>query len=298
MTHESRLTGWMSRNESRIKSARIALSYLVRNPATLFAMIIMVGWVIIAMFAPLIAPYPAVYTDMSHRLLPPSPQHWFGTDDVGRDVFSRGIYASQIDLVVAIAVIAIAYSISVPLGCAAGYYGGRLDEVVMRVTDMFLALPSIILAMAIAAALGPSFTNTVIALAVSWWPWNTRVGRSRVLSIKESQYISASKSIGASNSRIIFLHLIPNTASPIIVQATTDLGWTILAASALGFLGIGIQAPTAEWGLMISLGRIYALSQWWIPTMPGIAISLVVFASNLLGDGLRDILDPKFRGLR
>jgi peptide/nickel transport system permease protein len=228
-------------------------------------------------------------------MMPPSGDHLFGTDDMGRDIFSRILYGSRITLSVGALVILVAYSIAIPLGTFAGYKGGLLDDAIMRFTDMFLAFPSIILAMAFAAALGPGIINAMLALSVTWWPWATRIMRSQALSIKNSYYVQAAKALGGSDLYVVLHHVIPNCLGLIIVQATVDLGWTILTAAALGFLGLGAQPPAPDWGLMVAIGRIYFLSKPWLSLFPGIAIFVTVLGANLLGDGLRDVLDPRMR---
>lgn len=251
------------------------------------------GFILTAAIAPLVAPYPAIYTDVPNMFLPPSSDHLFGTDDLGRDIFSRILYGSRVSLQIGIIVISIAYLIGITLGLISGYYGGWLDEVIMRVTDMVLGFPSILLALAITAALGGGLYNMMLALSFSWWPWCTRVMRSNVIPLRNSQFIEAVKALGATDRRIIFFHILPNCLGVIVVQATVDFGWTVLVAASLGFLGIGAQPPTPEWGLMLGIGRIYFLNYPWLVIFPGLAIFVMVLGANLLGDGLRDVLDPR-----
>ena len=286
---------WKIRNRSRIKEFRLSLHYFLKSPLAVVGLIIILGVVIIAIFAPYIAPYPEVYVDLENRMLPPSWEHPFGTDDMGRDIFSRVIYGSRISLQVGIVVILVAYAVAIPLGTIAGYRGGLVDDAIMRVTDVFLAFPSIILALAFAAALGPGIMNAMLALALTWWPWATRIIRSQALSIRESYYVQAAKALGASDLYIILWHVIPNCIGPIVVQATVDFGWTLLVAASLGFLGLGAQPPAPDWGLMVSIGRVYFLTRPWLSLFPALAISIIVLGANLLGDGLRDVLDPRLR---
>lgn len=253
--------------------------------------------VIIAIFAPLIAPYPGdvTQTHIQQRFIPPNPSHLFGTDELGRDVFSRVVYGSRISLSIGILAIGLALLIGVPLGVIAGYSRGLGDEVIMRITDIFLSFPSLLLAMAISAILGPNLKNVMIAIAISWWPWYTRILRSEAISIRERDFVAAAKASGASWMRIILHHILRNSLTPIIIQASMDFGSVILTCASLSFLGLGAQPPVPEWGLMISTGRTFFLTHWWIVTFPGIAIFISVLSFNLVGDGLREFLDPKMR---
>src|SRR5215467_11529071 len=226
-------------------------------------------------------------------LHPPSAQHWFGTDNVGRDVLSRVLYGVRISPLIALIVLLIAGAIGIPLGLAAGYFGGWLDEVIMRVTDIFLAFPPLLLALAFAAVLPATLTTVIIAIAISWWPWYVRLIRGQAASVTGRPYIEACRALGISRRRIILRHILPNSITPLIVQMSLDVGGVILTASALSFLGLGPQDPIPDWGLMVSEGQAYFPTAWWVVTFPGIAILLTAFAFNLLGDGLRDLLDPK-----
>lgn len=259
-----------------------------------------VGWIalmlVFAIFAPVLAPYPSQgegRNDAENRLLPPSSVNIMGTDELGRDVLSRLIFGARPAMVASLVVVTAAMVIGVPLGAIAGFYGGWIDELIMRITDLFLAFPSLLLAMAIVSLAGPSLINAVIALVVSWWPWYTRLVRSTTRSLREQYFVEAARSIGVTDAVIIWRHILPNTITPIIVQATIDIGTVILATTSLAFLGLGTQPPNADWGLMIDQGRQYLRQAWWYSVFPGMAIFLTVLAFNLLGDTLRDIFDPR-----
>lgn len=283
-----------------IKRLAYSLRLVRKNPLTAGGISIVLLMVLVALLAPWIAPYPRdmVETHIQQAFQPPSLRYPFGTDDLGRDVFSRVIYGSRISFEVGILAIGLALLIGIPLGVVAGYSGGWIDEVIMRVTDMFLSFPSLLLAMAISAVLGPNLRNAMIAIAISWWPWYTRLLRSEAISIKEKDFVAAAKATGCSEVRVIFKHVLPNSLTPIIIQASMDFGGVILTCASLSFLGLGAQPPTPEWGLMISTGRTFFLTNWWIVTFPGIAIFIAVLSFNLVGDGLREILDPKMRRKR
>jgi peptide/nickel transport system permease protein len=259
----------------------------------MLGLVIILGFLVIVAIGPFVAPFPAIYADIAHRFLPPSSVHLFGTDDLGRDVFSRILYGAGITLQIGVIVIAIAYSIGLTLGSISGYYGGLVDDVIMGFTNLILGFPSILLAMAITSALGPGLYNMMLALSFSWWPWCCRVVRSQVMSLRRAMFVEAAKAVGATDRRIILFHVLPNSLGPILVQATVDFGWTVLVAASLGYLGLGAQSPSPEWGLMMSIGRMYFLTQPWLTIFPGLAIFAVVLGTNLLGDGLRDVLDPR-----
>ncbi len=252
--------------------------------------------VILAVFADVIAPYSITAQDLSHALQPPNAAHWFGTDTVGRDIFSRVVAGSRISLEVAVLVLGVALAIGGVLGALAGYYGGILDEVVMRVADVFFAFPHFLLAMAVVAALGPGLQNAMIAIAVAYWPRYARILRASILKVRSEPYIEAARSVGCLDRRIIVRHLMPNSVAPVFVQATMDAGIAILTTASLSFVGLGAVPPTPEWGAMVAGGRDYILTAWWIPTVPGIFISVTVAGFMFLGDGLRDLLDPTLRG--
>lgn len=282
----------------RIKEIKFSLYLLQRNKLTQMALFIVIGLFIIALVAPYIVPYPSHIRDEaipSKKLLEPSTQFYFGTDELGRDIFSRVLYGTRISLNTAILSVGLALLIGVPLGAIAGTIGGWIDELIMRITDIFLSFPPLLLAIAIVSVMGPSLQNAMLAIALSWWPWYTRLVRGQAISLKERKFIHAAEAIGTSTTKIIFSHVIPNTISPVIVQASMDMGGVILTIASLSFLGLGAQAPTPEWGLMISTSRSYFLNAWWYSVFPGIAIFVTVLSFNLLGDGFREILDPKTR---
>lgn len=280
----------------RTRTFRHVLSVIVRDPLALASTLIIVIFILVAVFAKQIAPYPlegAGKTNAPNALLAPSPEYPLGTDKLGRDMLSRIIVGARAALIVPMGVVLFAVLIGTPLGALAGYKGGWVDEVIMRITDLFLAFPSLLLAMAITSALGRGLDKAAIALVVSWWPWYTRIARGVAVSLRERYFVEAAQAVGVSDAVIILRHILPNTISPILVQATVDLGTVILAMGGLAFLGLGTQPPSPDWGLMVSEGRELILNQWWVATYPGIAIFVVVLAFNLLGDTLRDIFDPR-----
>ncbi|HET9968390.1 MAG TPA: ABC transporter permease [Streptosporangiaceae bacterium] len=252
--------------------------------------------VLVALTAPLLAPFPADAGSATHpvaALQAPSLHHLFGTDQVGRDVFSRVLYGARVSPLVALLVLVIACVVGIPLGVVAGYFGGVADEVIMRITDIFLAFPSLLLALAFAAVLPPSLTSLTIAIAITWWPWYTRLIRGQAASVAGRPYVESCRALGIPAWRILLRHVLPNSVTPLIVQVSLDVGGVILTASALSFLGLGAQDPTPDWGLMVAEGQNYFTTQWWLVTYPGLAILLTALAFNLLGDGLRDVLDPR-----
>ena len=282
----------------RLKSARETLFLLGRNKLTAAALAALVLLVLLSVFSPIIIPYPqhiADAVDMRSKFLPPSGQHPFGTDEMGRDIFSRVLYGSRVSITTAVIAVFLSLVIGVPLGAIAGALGGWVDEVIMRVTDVFLSFPPLLLAIVLVPMFGPSLNNAIIAIAVSWWPWYTRLVRGQAISLKERKFIQAAETIGTPMYKIIARHIVPNTISPVIVQASMDMGGVILTVASLSFLGLGAQAPQPEWGLMINVSRNYFPDIWWYSVFPGIAVFVTVLAFNLLGDGFREILDPRTR---
>ncbi len=259
-----------------------------------FGAAIVVLWILIAVFAPVIAPYPFEAVDVTKRLLPPSAQHWLGTDALGRDVLSRLLWGSRISLFAGIVVVAIGAALGVVIGGIAAYAGGKAEELMMRATDLVLCFPPIILAMAIAAALGIGVRNTMIAMLIVWWPKFARLARSLVLVQRSQEYVEAAVVMGYGSGRILFRHIVPNAVGPLVVLVTLDVGQAIITFAGLSFLGLGVIPPMPEWGAMVSEGR-ELVDQWWVATFPGLAILSVVVGFNFLGDGVRDWLDPKSR---
>jgi len=268
----------------------------LRSPLTVAGLLLISVFALAALAAPLLAPADPLKQVLSTRLKPPTSAHWLGTDQLGRDVLSRMLFGARISLLIGVVVVGLAGSLGTFVGVVAGYTGGWLDEGLMRLTDIFFAFPALILAMAISGALGPSLTNAMIAIAVVSWPVYARLVRSQVLSLRQREYVEAARSLGASTPSIIWRHILPNTLAPLMVQASFDLGGAILAAAGLSFIGFGTQPPTPEWGVMISEGRNYIATQPWLSLFPGLAILFTVAAFNLIGDGLRDALDPRLRG--
>lgn len=268
----------------------------LRNPLSTAGLLIIGALVAIALVAPLIAQGDPLQTNIAARLVAPSREHPFGTDQLGRDILTRIVYGTRISLRIAILTALIATSIGGPVGIASGYFRGRADDLLMRLTDMFMAFPRLILAMAIAAALKPTLENVVIAISLAAWPAYARLARSVTLGLREETFVEAARALGATPLRILGRHILPGAVSPVVIQVSLDMGGIILTAAGLGFIGFGAQPPTPEWGLMISEGRNYITSQWWVSTFPGLAIALVVLGFNLLGDGIRDVLDPRMRG--
>jgi len=280
-----------------IKNLDNILYQLRQNKLSILGLIMISFFVIIALFGPYFVPYAqdAMTTSVENRLLPPSSEHFFGTDDLGRDVFTRVILGAGVSLKIGIIAISITMFIGISLGAIAGYFGGWIDEIIMRITDIFLAFPNLLLAMAIAAALKPGLTSAMLAISLTWWPWYTRLVRGQTLQLKNQPFVYASKSMGANSLYIIVRHILPNCIGPVIVNASLDMGYIILAAASLGFIGVGAQPPTPEWGLMVSTGRKFFLDSSWMAIFPGMAIFFTVLGFNLLGDGLRDIFDPQSR---
>lgn len=284
----------------RMREMKLSLHILNKNVLTRFAMIGAILLLLIALLSPFLVPYKthiSEETNPEDKLLPPSTEYFFGTDELGRDLFSRVLYGTRISLSTAVMAVGLAIVIGVPLGAIAGTLGGFVDEVIMRFTDIFLSFPPLLLAITIAAYLGPNLRNAMIAIAITWWPWYTRLIRSQAVSIRERQFVKASEAIGSSKWTIIFKHIIPNCIAPVVVQASMDIGGVILTIASISFLGLGAQAPTPEWGLLVSTSRNYFLNAWWYSIIPGLFIFATVLIFNLLGDGLREVLDPKTRNL-
>lgn len=292
---QNTIASWKGRHSSEISDAREIIHAAKKSPLTMVGLSIVLALVFVAILAPYIAPYDPIALSLSNRLASPSLSHLLGTDELGRDILSRIIYGTGVALKIMIIVLAIDLPLGVLLGIVAGYFGGWIDEIIMRTADIFMAFPRLILAMAIGAALGPSLVNTMIAIAITMWPAYARLARGETLSIKERTFIEAEKALGTSKARIILSSILPLCSSTTIVRATLDMGNVIRIAAGMSFLGLGAQPPTPEWGLMVSTGRSFLISQWWVPTFPGFAILLAVFGFNLLGDGIRDIADPHLR---
>ncbi|EPX80359.1 ABC transporter permease [Salipiger mucosus] len=274
-----------------VSSRRRAMRRFARNRAALVGLAIFALILLVALLAPLLSPFPGDVADEVHfdRLLqPPSATYLMGTDEAGRDVLTRVMHGAKLSLVMGISVIAIAASVGVPLGLAAGYYGGWTEIVIMRITDVFSSIPALVLALAISVVLGASLLNVVIALSVVWWRVFCRIAHGQTLSIKQENFVTAAQSMGASDAHVMFREILPNMASSLLVAASLDAGIVILTGTAISFLGAGANPPTAEWGLMVATGRHYLPDAWWASLFPGIAIFLTVMSLNMIGDGLRD----------
>ena len=301
-THTPATSGWhawlMSERPQSRRQAALGRWYggwraFAANRLAMVGLGIVALLLLVALLAPLLAPYSPTVGELGQRLLPPSGTHWLGTDDQGRDIFSRLVHGSRITLFVVVLVAVLAAPIGLVVGTASGYAGGWVDAVLMRITDIFLAFPRLILALAFVAALGPGIENAVLAIAITSWPPYARIARAETLTIRQADYISAVKLLGASPWRIVLRHVMPLCVPSVIVRVTLDMAGIILTAAGLGFLGLGAQPPMPEWGAMIAAGRAYVLDQWWVAAAPGAAIFVVSLGFNLLGDGLRDALDPK-----
>jgi peptide/nickel transport system permease protein len=274
------------------KQASKASRRFWRNPAAIVGLVLITVLVLIAVLASVISPDP-IAQDLTNRLLPPSSEHWLGTDQLGRSVWGRVAHGAALSLQVGVVVTLISVSVGVLVGLLAGTFGGIWDNVLMRVTDIFFAFPSLILAMAIAAALGPSLTNTIIAVAIVNWPSYARLVRAQALALREREFVEAARAIGTSRLGIALRHVLPNTLTPVLIQSSFDIGQAILTAAGLSFIGFGAQPPTPEWGAMVSETRNFISEAPWASSAPAIAILLAVLAFNLVGDGLRDALDPR-----
>ena len=286
-----------SRWQARLGQSYLSWLRLKRNPLAVIGLTITITLILMAVFAPWIAPHDPIAQDLGNRFVPPwSPGHWLGTDEFGRDILSRILYGSRITLYIVLLVILTAPVAGLLIGTVAGYFGGWTDTILMRITDIFLAFPKLILALALVAVLGPGMENAVLAIALTSWPPYARVARAETLTVRNSDYISAVKLQGAGSARVIWGHVMPMCLPSVIIRVTLDMAGVILTAAGLGFLGLGVQPPLPEWGLMISSGRKFLFEQWWVATMPGLAIFIVSLGFNLLGDGLRDVLDPRSAG--
>ena len=282
----------------KIYKIRTDIYLLSRNKLTFVSLVFIVLLVALSILAPYIVPYPKHISDAANvafKLTAPCQEYLFGTDELGRDIFSRIIYGTRISLLASVFAVALAMLIGITLGAIAGALGGIVDDIIMRICDIFLSFPSLLLAIVIAAFAGPSLRNALIAIAISWWPWYARIVRGQAISLKERQFVKAARALGNVQSKIIFQHIVPNCMGPVIVQATMDLGGIILTLASLSFLGLGAQAPTPEWGLMINTSKTYFMNAWWYSVFPGLAIFVTVLAFNLIGDGLREIMDPRTR---
>ncbi len=272
-----------------------AANQIRRQPLAIVGLVIIIVVLAIAILAPVLTPYPPDGMNLTNRFAPPSLEHPLGTDYIGRDLLSRVFHGVRISLLMVAFVLGLSIPTGVMVGAIAGYVGGWLDNLMMRVTDIFMAFPPLVLALAIAAALGRGMINTVLAVSLVWWPWYARLARGQVLSVKENLYVLSAQSMGAGHFRVSLRHILPNCISPILILATLDVGLVILVTSGLSFIGLGARPPTPELGSMIEETRIYLLEYPWIPTFPGLAITFIALGFNLFGDGLRDILDPTRR---
>ncbi len=297
------LSAWLrdpspkSRLQARLGQGYMGWLRFRRNPLAMIGLLIVLLLLVVAALAPVLAPHDPITQDLRMRLLPPlTGGHILGTDDFGRDILSRLIMGSRITLFIIAMVAVTAPLFGMLVGTVAGYFGGLVDEVLMRLTDIFLAFPKLILALALVAVLGPGMENAVLAIALTSWPPYARVARAETLTVRNSDYIAAVRLQGAGAGRIILGHVMPMCLPSVIIRVTLDMAGVILIAAGLGFLGLGVQPPMPEWGAMISAGRKYLFEQWWVATMPGLAIFIVSLGFNLLGDGLRDVLDPRNSG--
>lgn len=265
-----------------------------RNPISLIGLLILLVLIVAAIFGPALAPHDPYAQELANRLVPPgAASHLLGTDSLGRDIFSRLIYGARITLSIAVLVVVLVVPVGLAVGTLSGFLGGWVDTVLMRLTDIALAFPKIVLALALAAALGPGVINAVIAISITAWPAYARLARAETLRLVQSDFIHAARLQGASNSRLLLKYIVPLCSSSVIVRATLDMAGIILTVAGLGFLGLGAQPPSPEWGFMVASGRNVLIDAWWVATVPGLAILLVSLAFNLLGDGLRDVFDPR-----
>ena len=272
--------------------------FVRRHPLFIIGATMLACIVAAALLAPWLATHDPIRIEFSGKLESPGAEYLLGSDSMGRDLFSRVLYGARTSLLVGTVVTVLAMAIGIPIGLLAGYFGGRLDSVLMRTTDVFLAFPPLLLPMAITAAIGAGLFNAMMALAVSWFPWYARIMRASVMRVKSDLYVSAARAMGVRHARIMVRHVVPNALTPVVVQGSLDFGYVILAAASLSFIGIGAQPPDIEWGLMVAAERAKFLDFWWTVTVPGLAIFVTVLAVNLVGDGIRDLLDPKYQEMR
>jgi peptide/nickel transport system permease protein len=285
---------------ARVTAVRFALSRLARDRAALLGLLLILALVLAAVFAPLLATHPEDVFELhpAKRLRAPSAEHWLGTDRMGSDVYSRLLFGARITILIGVIAVGASLLIGVPIGLVAGYYHNWVSDALMRVSDVFLAVPQVVLAIAIAQTLGPSLPNVILALSVTYWPWFARIVYAESRALEKEVFVESTQALGASPWRLVVGHVLPNIASPIIVRASIGMGFTILTAAALGFLGLGPPPPTPEWGRTIAESREFLPDAWWYAAAPGLAIFLTVMGFNLLGDGLRDVLDPRLRRAR
>jgi peptide/nickel transport system permease protein len=269
---------------------------VLRRPLGMLGILLIAGLVVAALTAPVVTRYEPDAVNLTERLLAPSAAHLCGTDMLGRDILTRVLYGARVSLMVGAVTVVTALVAGSLLGLVAGYLGGVFDDALMRVTDAFMALPYLVLALAFVSVLGPSLQNALLAITLVWWPKYARLARASVLSLRKNEFVQAATAVGCSHLRIMLRHILPNAVSPLVVQASLDFGEAILVAATLSFIGLGAQPPTSEWGAMISAGRAWLRDAWWVPTFPGLAILLAALGFNLLGDTLRDVMDPHTRG--
>ncbi len=283
---------------ARLSEFRTFVRRFLRNPLGVIGLAIVVLLILVAIFAPLIATHDPYLPQLGKRLSVPNAEFWFGADELGRDIYSRLVFGSRLTLFIVGLVIVTSAPIGLIIGAVSGTYGGWLDRIFMRITDVFLAVPKLLLALAFVAALGPGIVNAALAITLTAWPPYARLARAEAMVVRNSDYVAAARLAGASQFRIIVFHIIPMCLSSVIVRVTFDMAGIILTAAGLGFIGLGAQPPLPEWGAMISTGRKFIFDQWWVPTVPGIAIFVVSLGFNLLGDAVRDLLDPHLRQRR
>jgi peptide/nickel transport system permease protein len=302
MENAAKALDFMAEDRRAMRWRKI-LRKLLENKGAVFGLIMVFGVVFCAVLAPVISPHDPIFQDVEKRLIPPvgqkgaNPDYPLGTDHLGRDIVSRLIYGARISIVVSVSAVALSAFLGTLIGLLSGFYGGKVDNIFMRIADVQLAFPFILLAIAIIAVLGPDLQNIIITMAITGWVIYARVVRAEVLSLREKEFITSVKALGGSNGRIIFRHLFPNVIPPIIVIVTLEMARMIIMEAALSFLGLGIQPPTPTWGGMLADGRVYLITSWWLATFPGLVIMLVVLGINLLGNWLRDMLDPRLTQL-